>query len=166
MRCSVLLIALPLALAACQGESRTSASTETTVDGRTVAEIQATGPWCRPTPNGMDMTACYITLTSSTGDRLTSIISPRAAQSQLHAVSTEGGVMSMSEMADGLELPAGQAIALAPGGDHIMLTGVTVPLAEGDLVPLALTFESGAQIALEVPVRADAPGGEPAHGSH
>lgn len=156
------VFALPLALAACQGESRTSASTETTVDGQTVAEVEATGPWCRPTPNGMDMTACYITLTSSTGDRVTSVISPRAAQSQLHAVSTEGGVMSMNEMPDGLELPAGQPVALAPGGDHIMLMGITVPLVEGDLVPMAITFESGAQIALEVPVRAEAPGGQPA----
>ena len=158
--------ALPLLLAACQSEPETTASSETTVDGQTVAEVEATGPWCRPTPNGMDMTACYITLTSSTGDRVTSVISPRAAQSTLHSVSTEGGVMAMNEMPDGLELPAGQPVALAPGGDHIMLTGVTVPLAEGDLVPLALTFESGAQIALEAPVRADAPGGEPAHAAH
>lgn len=160
------LLALPILLAACQGEGRTTASSETTVDGETVAAVEATGPWCRPTPNGRDMTACYITLTSSTGDRVTSVISPRAAQSQLHAVSTEGGVMSMNEMPDGLELPAGQPVALAPGGDHIMLMGVTVPLVEGDLVPLAITFESGAQIALEAPVRADAPGGEPAHAAH
>jgi len=160
------LIALPILLVACQGEGRTTASTETTADGQTATAIEAAGPWCRPTPNGMDMTACYITLTSSTGDRLTSIISPRAARSEVHAVSTEGGVMSMTAMADGLELPAGQAVALAPGGDHIMLTGVTVPLAEGDLVPLALTFESGAQIALEAPVRTDAPGGDPARVAH
>ena len=159
-------IALPLLLVACQGEGRTTASTETTVNGQTVAEVNVTGPWCRPTPNGRDMTACYITLTSATGDRLTDIISPRAAQAQIHAISTEGGVMSMTPVENGLELPAGQAVALAPGGDHIMLTGVTVPLAEGDLVPLALTFESGAQIALEVPVRADAPGAETAHASH
>lgn len=159
-------LALPLLLAACEGESRTSASTETTVDGQTVAEVNATGPWCRPTPNGRDMTACYITLTSSTGDRVINIISPRAARSELHAVSTEGGVMSMTAMENGLELPAGQTVALAPGGDHIMLMGVTVPLAEGDLVPLALTFESGAQIALEVPVTAAAPGEEPAHAAH
>ncbi|WP_029087681.1 copper chaperone PCu(A)C [Brevundimonas aveniformis] len=152
------LLALPLLLAACQSENRTAASSETTVDGQTVAEVQVTDPWCRPTPNGMTMTACYVTLTSSTGDRLSSIISPRAAQSTVHAVSTEGGVMSMSEMPDGLALPTGQTVSLAPGGDHIMLTGVTVPLAEGDLVPLALTFESGAQIALEAPVRASPPG--------
>ena len=156
------LLALPLLLAACQDEPRTTASTSTTIDGETVAAVEATGPWCRPTPNGRNVTACYITLTSSTGDRVTSVISPRAAQSQLHAVSTEGGVMSMNEMPDGLELPAGQPVALAPGGDHIMLMGVTVPLVEGDLVPLAITFESGAQIALEVPVRAEAPGGQPA----
>lgn len=156
------LLALPLLLAACQDDPRTTASTNTTVDGQTVAAVEATGPWCRPTPNGRNVTACYITLTSSTGDRVTSVISPRAAQSQLHAVSTEGGVMSMSEMPDGLELPAGQPVALAPGGDHIMLTGVTVPLVEGDLVPMAITFASGSQIALEVPVRAEAPGGQPA----
>lgn len=160
------LIALPLLLAACQGESRTSASSETTVDGQTVSQVNATGPWCRPTPNGRDMTACYITLTSSTGDRLTSVISPRAARSELHAVSTDGGVMSMREMEYGLELPAGETVALAPGGDHIMLMSVTVPLAEGDRVPLALTFESGAQIALEAPVRAAAPGDETAHAAH
>ena len=160
------LLTLPLLLAACQSESRTAASSETTVDGQTVAEVRVTDPWCRPTPNGMTMTACYVALTSSTGDRLTSIISPRAAQSTVHAASTEGGVMSMSEMPDGLTLPTGQTVSLAPGGDHIMLTGVTVPLAEGDLVPLALTFESGAQIALEAPVRTSAPGEEPDHAGH
>ena len=151
------LIALPLTLAACQQQAAPAPAQ---------AVVEATGPWCRPTPNGRDMTACYITLTSSTGDRLTSIISPRAAQSEVHAVSTEGGVMSMTPMSGGLELPAGQAVVLAPGGDHIMLTGVTVPLAEGDLVPLALTFDSGVQIALEAAVRADAPGSEPAHAAH
>ena len=151
------LLALPLTLAACQQQAAPVPSE---------AVVEATTAWCRPTANGMDMTACYITLTSSTGDRLTSIISPRAAQSEVHAVSTEGGVMSMTPMTGGLELPAGQAVALAPGGDHIMLTGVTVPLAEGDLVPLALTFESGTQIALEAPVRAEAPGDEPAHATH
>jgi len=151
------LLALPLALVACQQ----SAAPEPAE-----AVVEATDPWCRPTPNGMTMTACYITLTSSTGDRLTDIISPRAAQAQIHAVSTEGGVMSMTPMENGLELPAGQAVALAPGGDHIMLTGLTVPLAEGDLVPLALTFGSGAQIAMEAPVRIDAPGGESVHASH
>lgn len=156
------LLAVSLLLAACQGEPRTTASSETTIDGETVAAIEATGPWCRPTPNGRNVTACYITLTSATGDRLVAVISPRAAQSQIHAVSTEGGVMSMSEMPDGLDLPAGQPVALAPGGDHIMLTGVTVPLVEGDLVPMALTFASGSQIALEVPVSATAPGGAPA----
>lgn len=150
----IALFALPFLLIGCQGERQT------------VAEVQVTDPWCRPTPNGMDMTACYATLTSTRNDRLTSIISPRAAQAQVHAVSTDGGVMSMTPMEDGLALPAGQAVALAPGGDHIMLTGVTVPLAEGDLVPLALTFESGAQIALEAPVRAAPPTSSGDHTAH
>ncbi len=33
-------------------------------------------------------------------------------------------MMMMRELAAGLPLPAGQAVALAPGGNHIMLMGV------------------------------------------
>ena len=34
----------------------------------------------------------------------------------------------MRELEAGLPLPAGQAVSLAPGGNHIMLMGVTEPL--------------------------------------
>lgn len=144
------LVVLPLA--AC-GEGRTTASTSTEIDGQVQAALDAVDPWCRPTPNGRDVTACYLTLTSSVDDRLTTVISPRAAEVQIHEVSTEGGVMRMQEMPEGLPLTAGQTVSLAPGGDHLMLIGVTVPLVEGDRVPLALTFDSGAQIAFEAVVR-------------
>lgn len=130
------------------------------------AEVAVTGTWCRPTPEGRAMTACYASFNATTDDRLTVVQSPRAARSEIHAVSTEGGVMRMSEMEGGLPLPAGQAVALAPGGDHIMLMDVTVPLAEDDLVPLVFTFESGVQVAIEAPVRTAAPEGGPAHADH
>src|SRR5690606_16109931 len=92
--------------------------------------VEASGAWCRPTPQGRDMTACYLTLVSTTDDRLTLVQSPRAAEMQMHSVTNEDGVARMFEMPDGLALPAGQAVALAPGGDHLMLIGATVPLGE------------------------------------
>ena len=93
-----------------------------------------------------------MTLVAATDDRLISVSTPAAATSEIHEMSTAGGVMTMAEMADGLPLPAGQATALQPGGNHIMLMQVTAPLAEGDTVELALTFEDAAPITVSARV--------------
>lgn len=110
--------------------------------------VEVSDAVCRPTPNGRDLTGCYMTLTATTADRLVSVTTPSAGKAEIHEMSTEGGVMTMAELTDGLPLPAGQATALQPGGNHIMLMQVTAPLAEGDTVELALTFEDAAPITV------------------
>ncbi|HEY1225017.1 MAG TPA: copper chaperone PCu(A)C [Brevundimonas sp.] len=130
-----------------------------------LAQVEVTDALCRPTPNGRDVTGCYLTLTSSTNDRLVSVSSPAAATAQIHEMKTEGGVMQMGEMKDGLPLPAGEAVALKPGGNHIMLMGVTAPLKAGDTVSLTLTFEHAAPYGVRAVV--GQPGANTAeHGGH
>ncbi len=107
---------------------------------------------CRPTPRGQSQTACYASLTASGPDRLVSVSSPVAAEVQLHNMSHEGGIMRMAEMPDGLALPAGQTVALAPGGDHIMVLGLNEPLEAGDTLALALTFEHATAVELTASV--------------
>lgn len=104
------------------------------------AQVEVADAVCRPTPNGRDTTGCYVTLTASTEDRLVSVASAAARDIQVHEMSTEGGVMRMAEMADGLPLPAGETVALAPGGTHLMLIGAVRPLASGETAELTLTF--------------------------
>lgn len=107
---------------------------------------------CRPTPTGRDMTACYMVITAPADDRLMSVAAPDAASAQLHEMKTENGMMTMAEIQGGLALPAGQAVALAPGGDHIMLLGLSRPLAEGDSVSLTLGFETSEPISVQARV--------------
>ncbi len=114
--------------------------------------VEVSDAVCRPTPNGRDLTGCYMTLTATTDDRLIAVSTPAAATSEIHEMSTAGGVMTMAEMAGGLPLPAGQATALQPGGNHIMLMQVTAPLSEGDTVELALTFEDAAPVTVSARV--------------
>lgn len=129
--------ALALIVAACGSSS-----------GEGGAAVAVEDALCRPTPNGRDMTACYITVTAKADDRLMSIAAPDAATAQLHEMKTANGMMSMGEIAGGLPLPAGQAVALASGGNHIMLMGLSRPLAEGDTVSLTLGFEKAEPVTV------------------
>lgn len=101
---------------------------------------------CRPTPNGRQVTGCYLTLTAPVADTLVSVASPVAALVQIHETRMESNMMMMRELEAGLPLPAGQAVTLAPGANHIMLMGVTEPLKAGDSVPLTLTFATAAPV--------------------
>lgn len=120
------------------------------------AAVEVTDVFCRPTQAGRDVTGCYMVLTASRDDRLISVTSPAADDVQIHETSMEGGMMRMAEMPAGLPLPAGEAVRLAPGGDHVMALGVSEPLAEGDHLSLALTFEHAP--AYEVNARVAEPG--------
>lgn len=111
---------------------------------------------CRPTPRGRQVTGCYLTLTAPAADTLVSVASPVAALAQIHEMRMESNMMMMRELEAGVPLPAGEAVTLAPGGNHIMLMGVTEPLATGDRVELTLTFANAA------PVEVTATVGQPA----
>ena len=69
----------------------------------------------------------------------------------------DGGVMKMGAVPS-LELPAGQAVELKPGGYHVMLMGLKQQLKAGDSVPLTLTVEGkGGQketVQVTAPVKA------------
>lgn len=129
------LAALVGGLAACsQGDGDDSAGA--------AAAVQVADALCRPTPNGRHSTGCYLTLTATTDDRLMAVSSPIAGRVEIHESRMESNMMMMRQLEDGLPLPAGQAVELKPGGNHIMLMAVEQPLRTGDTVALTLTFAS------------------------
>ena len=86
-------------------------------------------------------------------DRLVAAKTDVAKRVELHTHKmTADGVMQMIEVPEGFAVPAGGSHALARGGDHIMLMGLTDRLDDGDTVALTLTFEQAGDIAIEVPV--------------
>ena len=124
MKTYLSLAAVALALAACNPpqEAKTAPESPTAT-----AAVTAADAWCRPSPNGAKAGGCYVTLTATTDDRLTGGSSPRAGELQVHEMKTENGMMKMGQLTEGLPLPAGQAVGLAPGGNHLMLIGLTAP---------------------------------------
>lgn len=98
---------------------------------------------------GERIAAGYMVLAASgAGDRLLAASSPAATRITLHATTAKGAMKAV----DGLELSAGEPVALVPGGDHLMLEGLVAPLSPGETVALDLTFEIAGQVQLLVPV--------------
>jgi copper(I)-binding protein len=125
-------------------------------------QLEIKTPWARATPGHAENGAAYLTIVSPTTDRLTAVSSPVAKKAQLHTMSMEGGIMRMRPLA-AIDIPAGQAVTLSPGGMHIMLLGLTQPLREGKSFPLTLSFDHAGQRQVTVAIEkagAMGPGGQ------
>jgi copper(I)-binding protein len=73
-----------------------------------------------------------------------------------------GDVMQMRAVS-GLDLPAGKAVALQPGGFHVMLLDLKTALPKNVTVPLTLLFKDAkgveSKVELTVPVATTSPNG-------
>lgn len=89
----------------------------------------------------------------ATDDRLVGATSDVAAKLELHTHKMNAeGVMQMLEIEGGIPLAAGEAHVFERGADHVMLMGLTRELKDGDVFPLTLVFESGAEFTFDVTV--------------
>jgi len=146
MRFQPALAALALLLVACGGEAPNAALTADQV-------------WARATPPGAEVGAVYMRLHNrgDTAVRLVEVRSEAAQRAEVHTVSETGGMMRMRAVEGGPEIPAGDSIELRPGGMHLMLMGLTQPLVDGERFAIALSFDDGQTLSLEVPVSREAP---------
>jgi len=103
-------------------------------------EVSVKDAWIRGTVQGQSATGAFMELTGKSNARLVGAASPVAKVVEVHNMKVENGVMKMFPV-DGVELPAGKPVKLAPGGYHVMLMDLQKPLNAGDKVPLKLTFE-------------------------
>jgi len=109
------------------------------------AQVTVKDPWIRGTVAQQSATGLFAQITSAQGGRLVAGSSPVAGVVEIHEMKMEGTTMRMRAI-PGLELPAGQAVELKPGGYHVMLMDLKQPLKTGESVPVSLVIErSGGQ---------------------
>ncbi len=117
-------------------------------------KVTVADAWCRAAPAGAMAGGCYVTLTAGADDRLVAVETPAAKRGEIHTMSMDGGVMRMRKLADGLALPAGKAVALKPGAEHLMIIGPKIALTAGAKIPLTLKFAKAPPVTVQAPVRA------------
>ncbi len=100
-----------------------------------------------------ESSAVYLSIRNR-GDSDVTIVSAStsaAAEAAFHRTVVDGEMARM-EAVDNLRIPAGGTVDLAPGGRHIMLSGLAADLEPGSALTLRLESESGATYDLDFSV--------------
>ncbi|MGE5504210.1 MAG: copper chaperone PCu(A)C [Actinomycetota bacterium] len=118
-------------------------------------DIQVKNAWARSAPTGAVTGAAFLTIvnTGKQADRLLGASTPAARMAELHMHVMEGDVARMAALSS-VDVFAGQTVAFAPGSLHVMLVGLTGPLAQGSHFPLTLEFANAGNITVDVAVLA------------
>jgi len=116
--------------------------------------LRVEGGWVRALPASAPNSAAYLRLTNESSEPISIVgASSDAARSvEIHETSTRDGVSAMRRLERIVVAPGG-TVDLKPGAAHIMLIGLSEPLAEGSEVSLTLELSNGATLELNLPVR-------------
>lgn len=138
------------------------------------SNVTISDAWARATVPGQKASGAFMKLTAKESVKLVSVSSPAAAVAEIHEMKMDKDVMKMAALPNGVELPAGKAVELKPGGYHVMLMDLKAPLTKDSTVPLTLVFEDAkgvkTPVDIKIPVSAQTPmmgqGMGHSHGDH
>ena len=118
--------------------------------------ITVTNAWSRATPPAATVGVVYADLIAAQADELIAIDAGSVAErAEVHVSSNEGGTMKMRPSSS-VMLPARERIRFQPGGVHVMLIGLRMPLVAGATISLTFRFRNAAPLRAEA--RIIAPG--------
>jgi len=112
------------------------------------------GAWSRASIGMNRPGAAYMTIRNlgAETETLVGIRTDLAMMPEIHLSATnEQGVSTMTPMGD-IEIAPDEAVALEPGGLHVMLMQLSRPMIEGETFALTLVFADGDEATVEVPI--------------
>ena len=104
------------------------------------AQTTVSDAWARGTVAQQKASGAFMRITSKAGGKLVGVESSAAGVVEIHEMAMQGGVMHMHAV-PGIDLPAGQAVELKPGGYHVMLMDLKRPLKAGERIELTLLVQ-------------------------
>lgn len=145
----ILISLFALGLASCDQAPKTVSQTPQAMQA--AKPIEYSDARVRLAPNGMDMTAGYLTIKNN-GDKPIEIIGAStdiADHIELHThIKTNDGMMSMQQV-DKFDVPAKGNFELAPNGAHLMIFGVKPNLKEGDAAKITLKIKDNPDLIVD-----------------
>ena len=121
----------------------------------TQAQVTVNEPWVRATVASQKATGAFMQLSSPANTRLVAAKSSVANVVEIHEMAMVGDMMKMRAI-PGIDVPAGKAVELKPGGYHVMLIDLKGQIKAGDTVPITLVFEGAYKKQQTVEIKAPA----------
>jgi periplasmic copper chaperone A len=119
--------------------------------------------WCRAMPAQSDAN-CYVTIENkgAAAERLTGISADIADKAEVRQINTASGGLTDKPVAGGLPISAGDKVALAPGGYHLVLLNTKAALKKGAKQVINMEFEKAGKTAVSFDVLPATSKGPPA----
>lgn len=124
-------------------------------------DLTVSGAWM-PEPANPEVGALYLEVANAAedDDALTGVATSASETAELHTTESGDNGASRMEEVEEVPVPAGETVELTSGGYHVMVLDILEPLTEGDEFTTVLTFDSGTELDLTVPVEAMADHGD------
>jgi len=119
-----------------------------------VAEIMVEEAWVRLPPPIADTAAGYMTIRNHSAKdiEITGIKTAIAEHPEFHSMDMDDGMMHMKKM-EKVVVPAHGGISFGPGGNHLMLIGLTRALEAGEHLMITLQTSDGKSTMVHAEVR-------------
>lgn len=142
---SVGALALSFGLVACSEAEAPVEEAAQAPEGLTVSAGRMNVPAAAGNP-----AAVYFTLTNGGSEDLflRGAEVAGAQSASLHSSSEFGGQMTMTEVIQ-VQVPAGETVEFAPGGNHVMVMGLPEGLEPGGEIAVTLSFLRGTEITFQ-----------------
>ena len=132
--------------------------------------IEISDGYLKATPPKAPVSAGYLTIynNGNADINLTGVRAAFAGMGAVHDMQMSNGVMTMTEVENGIMVSAGKMVSLAPGGLHLMFMGLTQQLKIGDEHTITLTFDKCGDLDVSLPVASNAVSGhnQSSHKNH
>jgi len=119
-----------------------------------LAETTVEEAWVRLPPPVADTAAAYMKIENH-GDKdieITAIETDVAESPEFHSMEMHGGMMHMQKMGK-VVVPAHGDMSFGPGGNHLMLVGLTRALKTGEHLMITLKTSDGESIMVHAEVK-------------
>ena len=115
--------------------------------------LEISGGFARATPPMALSGIAYLTITSlGPADRLIGFTTAACNRPEIHTHIDDNGIMRMRQV-EAVEVPAGGAVQLRPGGLHLMLIDLNEQLISGEMLEITLNFEKAGALTLSLPIQ-------------
>jgi hypothetical protein len=139
-------MAVALTLSACGGAEITDHTDHITVAN---AYVRATDAMSEM--GGVLMTGVFFEITNNHDEDVVLVGGSAEFAEKVEVHEVVNGLMRLK--AGGLNIAGGQKEILKPGGNHVMLIGLSEPLVAGDEVTFTLEFSDGHSVDVTAPVK-------------